>query len=90
MMRFALEITLGDDGMLAGMDIADALREVADLIEDEGIFEEPLLQDTVIGRSVLTVDGTACGQWAVQSLSFEQAARRTAFTPGDPQTGARL
>jgi len=78
-MMFLLKITLGDDGMLCGGDIADALRETADRIEDEGIFEEPLLQDTVLNGSVIDTEGNVHGRWAVKSLSPEQAERQVAW-----------
>jgi hypothetical protein len=74
--KFLLEINFGDDTVQDGGDIAGLLREVADLIEDEGPFEEPLLLDTILSRAILNTNGTACGRWAVKSLSAEQATRQ--------------
>jgi hypothetical protein len=81
-MRFALEIKLGNDAMQDGTDIADALERVAGKIRDEGPFESPMIVDTVLSSGIMDANGARVGQWAVQSLAPEQAEQRTAFTAG--------
>lgn len=80
-MRLALEIKLGND-MQDGADLARALRKVAGKLEGEGPFEEPVITDTVVSSGIMDDSGNRAGQWAVQSLSPEQAASRTAFVAG--------
>ena len=78
-MKFLMRISLGNDAMQDGRDIARALRKAADEIEDEGPFEEPLVVDTVLVKGIWDDNGNNVGMWTVKSLTPEQYARQAAW-----------
>ena len=56
---FQLSISLGNDAMLVGQDIADALRGVADRVQNLG-------QATHASGFVHDVNGNTVGSWSVR------------------------
>lgn len=58
--RFVLKIKLGNDAMQTGEDVARALREVAEWIDDDTPFDQP--ED---GKTIFDVFGNTVGNWHV-------------------------
>ena len=59
MSTFILKITLGNDAMITGYDIAGALREVAGRIENPGYIRKDE------GR-IMDLNGNTVGTWRVR------------------------
>lgn len=81
-MKFLVQIDLGNEEMQTGVDIAERLRYVADEVEDQlggHPVEEPLLMDTVITMRIYDANGNDVGKWAVKSLSAEQAKQQVGW-----------
>ena len=85
-MRFALEIKLGNYAVSDGRDLAAVLRQIADRIEDDGPWEAPVIVDTVLTSGITDANGNTVGEWAIQNLSRQQATARTAFTGSESWT----
>jgi hypothetical protein len=61
MAEFTLKITLGNDAMLTGYDIAGALREIADKVNDN----EDMREFTGV-KNIRDINGNICGEWRVK------------------------
>lgn len=61
-MRFMLAITLGNDAMQTGEDVADALRAVAAQLEQHGTITE----DDAVQVGIRDLNGNSVGTWKVE------------------------
>lgn len=63
-MRFVVDIHLGNDAMQTGPDVADALRKVADFIDENGSPYDIL--NVYGGRHIRDRNGSRCGMWKIE------------------------
>ena len=61
MAQFILKITLGNDAMITGYDIAGALRDIADKINDNEDMREFSGQ-----KRIMDLNGNTVGSWSVK------------------------
>ena len=61
MSQFILKINLGNEAMLTGYDIAGALRDIADKVNDN----EDMLEFSGEKR-ILDINGNSVGTWSVK------------------------
>lgn len=62
-MIFNVKITMGNDAMLNGYDIARALRSIADDVEE--IVEETGVTGEMQGK-VMDLNGNSVGEWSME------------------------
>ena len=67
-MRFTVTITLGNEAMQTGMDIANSLRAVADHIDDPNQFFEDPTDESGFDRygKIRDLNGNTVGKWEVE------------------------
>jgi hypothetical protein len=64
--RFTIEIDLGNEGMEAPSDVAQALRKIATRLDDA--TDMPLAQHPGIGGNVMDTNGNTVGSWFVSTV----------------------
>jgi len=66
MARFTLTITLGNDAMQTGADVAQALRAAAERLEDRYGFDY-IDEWTGLGAFIYDANGNKVGRWGIES-----------------------
>jgi hypothetical protein len=61
MAQFTLKINLGNDAMITGYDIAGALRDIADKVNDNEDMREFTGQ-----KRIMDINGNTVGSWQVK------------------------
>ena len=66
-MKFELSITLGNDAMRTGNDVADALRRIVDRIQGPHAFgaDGQKLGSAIKGGTIHDLNGNRCGAWEI-------------------------
>jgi hypothetical protein len=66
MAQFVLKINLGNEAMQTGSDVSQALRSIADFIQDNGNMESYSRDNGYPGKYVKDVNGNSIGFWTVE------------------------
>jgi hypothetical protein len=66
MSQLILRINLGNDAMTTGSDVSNALRDIADFIQDNGNMESYSRANGYPGRYINDVNGNTVGFWEVK------------------------
>lgn len=66
MAQFCLRINLGNDAMQTGSDVANALRDIADFIQNNGNMESYTRANGYPGKYVNDINGNTVGFWDVK------------------------